>query len=1146
MNYFNNETKMLLVKKQSIFSSLIFIFFIIGKVNGANYLSNKWGISAVSLGKPVNEIQFQDLLNSNSDVLLLDTFHGLGGSSEPVSPTVCKITHSNDTLYVLFKCNESKINFPLPRVSREVKWHDLLNTPVEQDAYFSDKVDFFLQPNVNEKSYFQFCTTIDGKAFGTKCVYELSEGSIKRKFNPVTDFKSSINKTEDGWTVFLRIPWKVIRGKPTGYFGILPVRTKWRNSEITTPVAMGYADRPAVDLFIEAAFGNSFEIIPTEGALCHLPSGTHRWQRLLYNTYPTPGIKKEIWSLQQSLHTPTSVNNIGNRLLLLNHWINLMEIEGFNFGSKKGSLPEIDIYPSNIRVKINNELRAGNFTRAGEELDSYLKEIDRASRKWFADNSPGNIQADKWSSVQGILNIKEQDTILVITCKTNKKNIELYLSLPSTGGIRLTTADQGFFAPAGLSWFTSRSEKNRYIIENESNKVVITRDPFEMVFEDLESKSQFNLKGANIAFLFDNEGQVIASDLITDLGDETIYGFGEKFDRYNQNKNVLTIWGMDDWEGLTTGMQNQSYKAIPVFHSTRHYMVFVNSSYRLRADIGMSGLDEFRLTLHGDIFDYYFWLSEPEHAIKSYAGVTGKPILPPKWAFEPWMGRKGTAWNAPYNDPVREQKRVIKEFEKLQISHSAIYAEGRGADTPELYQFTHPRDIKVLSWSYPEIRKNDQQKLLPYVSPDSLPLLKIDNPGNLESRNISYVDFTHPNAKQLLREWWKRRLDLGLAGSMVDFGDRVPEDVTFHDGRTGSEMHNFYSYDYHRTYYEVFKERRGDDFILFGRSAAPGTQKWVAQFAGDLRSNFKGLFGALNGMLNLSSSGFSTIGSDLGGFRGVAEPNVYIRWTQLSCFSPLMRAHGRSPREPWEYGETATKNYKFYSWVRYNLLDYIFNAALEANKSGLPIVRPMPFSYPEEYKSKNDHHQYMFGESIMVSPITNDDNTKTIFFPEGSWTNLWNGDLVVGPLEASINFSLLEIPVYIKENAIIPIQLNDKLQVGENMNNNKINALIFTPFRNNKSLTFNKDDKCIEVAVSINDQENLLDISINNHPDLLYLLVYHDNITKIEVNGNLIPQLDENQGVVPASIGWAKDSTKNRTNIRLPYGKERQVKIFLL
>jgi len=111
-------------------------------------------------------------------------------------------------------------------------------------------------------------------------------------------------------------------------------------------------------------------------------------------------------------------------------------------------------------------------------------------------------------------------------------------------------------------------------------------------------------------------------------------------------------------------------------------------------------------------------------------------------------------------------------------------------------------------------------------------------------------------------------------------------------------MHNFYYYDYQRTVSEVFREKRGNDFILYARGAAPGTQRWVGQFAGDHPANFNGLKHVLTGALNLCACGYSNWGSDLGGYFGFPQPAVYMRWFQFGCFSPLMRPHGTAPRDP--------------------------------------------------------------------------------------------------------------------------------------------------------------------------------------------------------------------------------------------------------
>jgi len=1082
-----------------------------------------WGVGAVSLGDAgKGTITLEKILN-DKNILSLKRFYRIGGENVEAIPTECKIAYTADTLYVLFRCKENNMDFPV--ISRNEDWYSLLGSPVEQDAAFPDKVDLFVLPDMSRSSYYQFSATIDGQSFGSKfndrqMLQDADGTNLQRRNEKVTGFETIVVKGQGEWMALINIPWKTIGGQPAGCFGLTPVRTRWRKSEVSSPVALSFSDRPAAtDLFIETHVGGKPCIDSTNGALCRLPSGKLRWQRPAWLNYPDLKIKDEIRELQESIPLQTTAKNLPERLALIQQWVNLLELEGFNFGSTRGSLPDEDMYLSQARMEINNELRKNNIDSACRLADEYLEKLDKMSRRWFADGSPGNILQREWTSLEELSGVETVNNTAVLHCKTGNRAVNLYLSLPGTNGVRLCSDNQGFFKPSGFRGLQTidTGKQGVYSFSDNGRRITINKNPFEISFYDASGKLALKIAGQNIAFRFTSDGKVLAVDLQYPIEKgETIFGFGEKFDSFIQNGHTLTLWGMDDWLGLTTGLQNQSYKPIPVYHSSKGYMIFINSSYRLRADVGQSVPDRLRLSQHGDVFDFYIWTCSPEEALQSYTDLTGKPALPPKWAFEPWMGRTGRGWRATALSPVDEKKRVINRFQELDIPHSAIYAEGVGADSPELYTFTAPRNIRVLSWFYPAIPAKEQQRLMPAGTAEAdLPVLHVDNPNNLESRKIDYVDFTHLNALELSRRWWKTRLDLGVAGSMIDFGDRIPEDVTFYNGKKGDEMHNFYSYNYHRIYAETFAERRGDDFILFGRAAAPGTQQWVAQFAGDLRSNFRGLQGGLNGMLSLCSEGFSNWGSDLGGFRALPEPAVYIRWIQFSCFSPLMRCHGRTPREPWEYGDLAVSVYKRYTWIRKNLLEYIYYSATEAHRTGLPIVRPMQIAFPNQASLAGIDDQYMFGNDLMVCPVVTDNDSRIVIFPEGKWTNLWDGNSVTGPCNIKIHAALDTIPVYMKDGAVIPVQLSGNLRFGESMTNNKVDALIVN---------------------------NHTSVSLENRPEILYLLVYGKEITGVSVDGNVLPELKGNK-LESLPPGWFRDTEMKRTIIRLPYGLTKNVEL---
>ncbi len=193
----------------------------------------------------------------------------------------------------------------------------------------------------------------------------------------------------------------------------------------------------------------------------------------------------------------------------------------------------------------------------------------------------------------------------------------------------------------------------------------------------------------------------------------------------------------------------------------------------------------------------------------------------------------------------------------------------------------------------------------------------------------------------------------------------------------------------------------------------------------------------MTGALNLCACGYSIWGSDLGGYFGFPQPAVYMRWFQFGCFSPLMRPHGTAPRDPWYFGEAAVTNYKFLAWTRENLVNYTYNAAAIAHETGVPIMRSMPVAFPHEQQLAAVGDQYMFGPDLLVAPVVNEDNFRTIVFPSGVWTSLWDGKTVSGPAKLKVDAPLDTIPVYLKPGAVVPVQLNRELQFGKSMTSSR-------------------------------------------------------------------------------------------------------------
>ncbi len=369
-----------------------------------------------------------------------------------------------------------------------------------------------------------------------------------------------------------------------------------------------------------------------------------------------------------------------------------------------------------FRQKVNAAFQKNDLGQACQLLDTYLSQLDKMSRWWYADGSPGDILKDAWTPVTSANSLEVQGNTLLMRCMAGGHEVDLRLALPTTGGVRIYGSDEGYWRPADLLPLKATQTSSSCSIETADGRIVIHRNPFSISFYDAAGNKVTQIGAGDLAFRFGSDGGILAIDFRNHLDpDEVIYGFGEKYDRFNQNGSVLTLWGTDDWVGNGEGLANTTYKPLPIFHSSKGYMVFDNSSYRLRADIGKTHPNQYRITQQGPIFDYYFWIGAPEKTLQSYTALTGRVPLPPKWVFEPWMGRGGALGKWPIARCGGGRRKCRHAI--CGIGHPSfrdfLCRRGPSAHSPALNQFMAARGIRVLGYFMPEIRPSRQESLMP-------------------------------------------------------------------------------------------------------------------------------------------------------------------------------------------------------------------------------------------------------------------------------------------------------------------------------------------------------------------------------------------------------------------------------------------------
>jgi alpha-D-xyloside xylohydrolase len=260
---------------------------------------------------------------------------------------------------------------------------------------------------------------------------------------------------------------------------------------------------------------------------------------------------------------------------------------------------------------------------------------------------------------------------------------------------------------------------------------------------------------------------------------------------------------------------------------------------------------------------------------------------------------------------------------------------------------------------------------------------------------------------------------MGVDVFKSDFGEDIPADAVFHDGRTGATMHNLYPVLYNRAVFEVTQEEKGYG-LVWGRSSFASSQKYPVVWSGDPASDFASLATTVRGGLAAGQSGLPFWSNDIGGYRGKPPAELFARWAQFGLFCSHSRLHGDSPREPWHFGDEAVAVFRKYANLRYELFPYIYSAAWEASLKGLPVIRALPLAFPEDRGACGQDFEFMFGPSILVAPVIQAGGKVNVYLPEGTWFDYWTSRAYEGPRHHSLEVPLDILPIFVRGGAIIP------------------------------------------------------------------------------------------------------------------------------
>lgn len=510
-----------------------------------------------------------------------------------------------------------------------------------------------------------------------------------------------------------------------------------------------------------------------------------------------------------------------------------------------------------------------------------------------------------------------------------------------------------------------------------------------------------------------------------------VYGLGERFGPLVKNGQVVDIWNAD---GATSS--EQAYKNIPFYLTNAGYGVFVNDPGRVSFEVASEDVNRVQFSVSGQTLQYFLiYGPSPKEILRKYAALTGRPALPPAWSFGLWLS---TSWNTSYDEATvtsfiegmadRDLPLSVFHFDCFwmrEISWCDFEWDPRTFPDPRAMLARLKADgLRICVWINPYIAQRSplfaEGKARGY-------LLKRPNGDvwqwDLWQPGMAIVDFTNPEA----REWWSSKLDtlldLGVDCFKSDFGERIPTDVEYFDGSDPELMHNYYTYLYNKTVFDLLRKRRGDgDAVVFARSATVGSQQFPVHWGGDNSSTYTSMAESLRGGLSLTMSGFGFWSHDIGGFQGTPTPELFKRWIPFGLLSSHSRLHGNfSYRVPWLFDEQSVDVLRLYTKLKARLMPYLYQAAVTAHRDGIPMMRAMVLEFPDDPACVHLERQYLLGGDLLVAPVFSADGEVSYYVPAGTWTHFLTGQRIDGPRWVTERHDLASLPLLARPGSVIPV-----------------------------------------------------------------------------------------------------------------------------
>jgi alpha-D-xyloside xylohydrolase len=480
---------------------------------------------------------------------------------------------------------------------------------------------------------------------------------------------------------------------------------------------------------------------------------------------------------------------------------------------------------------------------------------------------------------------------------------------------------------------------------------------------------------------------------------------------------------------------------VPFYVSSRGYGVFLNTTFTHTITLCQS--NAYSLNIDGEGFGGqmdYFFIAGPmlTQVVDRYTQLTGRPRMPQRSLFGLALSdksdpdNKGETW---WKQMITDHRNAGYAFDH-QVNDNAWRASNQATSGQKDSWFEFRKDRYPDPAEYKKWCDDNGVTVTLDLNRPGIPLnaswkSEYSMPGTTDC-----PDFTNPATRKWIWQlFFTKALDPALKypGDAIwldefDYPDQT-HSMTLSSGKRWAEE----SINYHLDLQKACVKEGWDVDIgeakrpyFWSRGITAGAQRWGSYWSGDLDSNYSDMSYQVKAMQSAGISGFPYFNHDAGGHVNVTEneDNLYRQWDMaFGSFTPIWKPHGPGhKRWPLQRNSTCQGTAKTFITTRYQMIPYIYTYAHVAQATGVPMVRAMFLDDQSNATAWQKDSQYLWGKEMLVAPDCSDGGkTVSVWLPKGNWYYFWGDKKYAGDKTESISAATGELPVFVREGAIIPM-----------------------------------------------------------------------------------------------------------------------------